>query len=133
MGRYQEQVARRNGRYEYDIPDGALHCDVVSGTEPILDDEGRTVGVRTWRGVRYLLRLDPSVRGSIEVLEDVIAEQAKALGESLMRARLALTALDVGDLAGAVGCEPDEARAILSELCRYLVDAGAVDPMEVER
>jgi hypothetical protein len=127
MGRYQEQVARRNARYEYDIPDGALHCEVVSGTEPVLDDEGRTVGVRTWRGVRYLLRLDAEQA----VTEDPERALRLLLGECLLRSRLALTALDLFDPSDPA--EPEdrvEVRAILSAMVELLVTAGTVDPTD---
>jgi hypothetical protein len=130
MGRYQEQVARRNARYEYEIPDGALHCEIVTGTEPSRDDEGREVGVRSWRGVRYLLRLDEPVSES----QTVVALR-ELLGESLMRARLALTALDLAEteaIASRDLLDLDETRVILSALCAMLVEAGAVDPMEVD-
>lgn len=44
------------------------------------------------------------------------------LGECLMRTRLALTALALWNGA--------EAQAVLAALCRDLVAAGVVDPME---
>lgn len=46
------------------------------------------------------------------------------LGEALCRFRLALTALDLGSV--------EECKGILSAACGWLVDLGAVDPMEAD-
>lgn len=50
------------------------------------------------------------------------AEVMTALGEALSRTRLAMTALDLGDAT--------EANGVLSALCGYLVEHGAIDPDE---
>lgn len=147
MGRYQEQVARRDARYEYEIPDGALHCEIVTGTETTETEglDGRILhGVQTWRGVRYLLRLDPpepfelspaqladraeTRRALVECADDF----ATVIGEALMHARMALIALDFMDITDRA--EPwaklVEARGVLAALCGMLVEAGAIDPMD---
>lgn len=58
----------------------------------------------------------------------------EALGECLMRSRLALTALDLAMEENTPGECPDtsEPRAIVEAMVGMLVDLGAVDPMEAE-
>lgn len=62
------------------------------------------------------------------VLTAVDAADAAPIGEALSRARLALTAMAL--VEEGFSDDPEEPRRILSALCQYLVEHGAVDPLE---